>query len=178
MPYVRAPAEAEIGSEIQQLCRDIAAEFGNGMLPFFRALAGRPDIMVHLWGVSRAILLSGLLPANTKRMVGLVVARALRSDYFMNVQIEALRRSGVGDDVINSLLDEQREIAGQDSKTNAILQFAREAGRYSESFRREKTAGLKEAGLSDDEILEVTATVGLFASSCQIERTLGIGAPG
>ncbi len=74
----------------------IERELGAGIVPrIFKLLESHPDLLNHLWGQFRTIVLQGSLPRILKEMLGLVVATATHCDYVKGVHLHSLSLQGV-----------------------------------------------------------------------------------
>ncbi len=159
------------------------------MVPrIFLLLEGNPELLFHIWGEFREIILRGSLPRTVKEMVGLLVAVNTHCDYVKVVHMHSLTLQGVDVDALKAI-SERDYIPGQLSSTaHAALRFGALAvamraahakpegsdGPTWQELRQQSTEALAATNLCDTEKFELMATVAFFEQICSIANFLGL----
>lgn len=152
------PVVREVFAEIEQ-------ELGFGMVPnIFRSMARRPALLRANWDKFRATILDGVLPRTVKEMVGVVVSAENNSDYARLVHLHSLAVQGIQAAVLEQVVRGEYGHPALPEATRAMLTFARKAARAHDRLTEADYTSLAAAGLSDDEVYEVIATIDLFSS--------------
>ncbi len=160
----------------------IEQELGAGMVPrIFRLLESQPDLLMHLWGQFRAVVLRGELPRVLKEMIGLVVASATHCDYVQVVHLHSLTLQGLQSRVLESLRQGEFQFQGVSDLTAQALRFAVSAtaarSAHSDNWREQRQATLDLLAalpLEDSEKFELVATVSLFEQICSVANLLNL----
>jgi alkylhydroperoxidase family enzyme len=139
--------------------QEIKDELGFGIVPNVFATAQTPDIQTALWKSFRHVVLRGVLPRTVKEMMGVLVSRARGSRYAAEVHLHALIVQGTEAHLLEALQKGQVP-SGLPGKVQALLTFARHAASTPNPALVEE---LRRAGLSEAEVQEAVAVVGLFA---------------
>ncbi len=126
-----------------------------GLTPnLFRVAANAPSVLEALVGLNGSVA-HGTLKAQVRESIALAVAETNGCDYCLSAH-SAL---GAGAGLSDADISEARAAGSSTPKTAAILRFARtlvlERGRVGEGG----LAALRQAGVSDAEVLEVVANV-------------------
>jgi uncharacterized peroxidase-related enzyme len=165
---IHDPVVREVFAEIEQ-------ELGFGMVPnVFRAMARRPAILRANWDKFRATLLDGEIPRTIKEMVGVVVSDRNQSDYAKLVHLHSLGVQGVQHAVLAAVVAGDYRHPGLAATTQAMLAFAAKAARDHASLTPADYADLYVAGLTEDEVYEVIATVDLFTAVNVYTNAVGV----
>ena len=140
--------------------REIVAELGLGLVPNAFAWASEvPEVQTALWKAFRHVILRGTLPRTVKEMMGVVASRRAGSEYAARVHLHALMLQGVEEPLLRAL--ERGEVPeGLPPKVAALLHFAHSAAPHPHDPAL--LAPLREAGLTEAEVKEAVATLGLF----------------
>jgi AhpD family alkylhydroperoxidase len=142
-----------------EVVQEIMEELGFGIVPNVFARAQSPDLQMALWKSFRHVVLRGVLPRTVKEMMGVLVSRANGSRYAAEVHLHALMVQGTEAHLLESL--QQGQVPpGLPGKVQALLTFAHLAATAPNPALVE---GLRQAGLSETEVQEAVAVVGLFA---------------
>jgi len=149
----------------QQTFREIEQELGFGMVPnIFRSMGGQPRLLAANWQKFKATILQGSLPRNVKEMVGVVVSTINHSEYAKQVHLHSLSVQGVEALWLQQLANEDLSDTSLPDTIQAMVTFARVAARDPLALGAEHYAALIDAGLTDDEVYELIATIDLFQS--------------
>lgn len=160
----------------------IEQELGAGMVPrIFQVLESQPELLIHLWGQFRAVVLQGELPRVLKEMIGLVVASATHCDYVQVVHLHSLTLQGLQSRVLESLRQGEFQFQGVSDLTEQALRFAvsatavRSAHNGNWQEQRQATLDLLAAlPLEESEKFELVATVSLFEQLCSVANLLNL----
>lgn len=140
--------------------REIATELGFGFVPnIFAAAREVPEVQTALWKAFRHVVLRGHLPRTVKEMMGVVISQRVGSPYAAQVHLHALMVQGVEGAILEAL--GRGEVPeGLPPKVAVLLRFAHEAALQPQNPAL--LSSLRTAGLSEAEVKEAVATLGLF----------------
>ncbi len=149
----------------QQTFHEIEQELGFGMVPnIFRSMGGQPQLLAANWQKFKATILQGSLPRNVKEMVGVVVSTINRSEYAKQVHLHSLSVQGVETLWLQQLANDDLHNTALPDTIQAMVVFARVAARDPHALTEDHYVALQDAGLTDDEVYELIATIDLFQS--------------
>jgi len=165
MTFIRTVSEDQANGAVKEMYDQ--AEDAYGYLPnMVRAFSHRPDVM-DAWGTLLGSIKQGM-DVRRYELVTLAAARALRSSYCMlahgSVLLEGYYES-----------DQLQAIAGGgpaeplDDIDRAIMRFAEQVVRDATAISQSDIDGLREHGLTDPEIFDITAAA---AVRCFFSKTL------
>ena len=147
-------------NQVQSTPQEITDELGFGMVPnLFSAAAPNTEVQTALWKAFRHTVLKGELPRTVKEMMGVIVSREAGSSYAAQVHLHALTLQGLEQPILEAL-DKGEVPAGVTGKVHALLKFAQKAAR--DPHDPTLAGELRVAGLSEAEVAEAVAVVGLF----------------
>jgi AhpD family alkylhydroperoxidase len=138
------------------------AHHGPGLLG---VLAGSPAALAGYLGLHRG-LARGRLSAVERCLVGLMVAQRSLSPYCLSVQTRQARKAGLTNDQILAARD---GCSGSDRQT-ALLFLAGKLVVNRGELGEADLAAVRQAGLSDSEIVEVIGLVGLNLTAASISH--------
>ena len=174
-------------STAQQTFDQIEQELGAGMVPrIFKLLEAQPDLLAHLWGQFRVIVLQGYLPRVLKEMVGLVVATATHCNYVQVIHLHSLTTQGADKKALEAVSRGNYSVGEISTMARKVLQFAALAvatraayGRGSSAstwkdLRQQAAHALEATGLEEQEKFELVATVALFEQICTVANLLAL----
>lgn len=138
---------------------EISAELGFREVPIvFASLADQPDVLRDLWDRLRTTLLRGKLPRAAKELALVLIAQDQSNAYCEAAHIIALERLGLQCEMLSEL----QALGGQTPLPPVVNAVLRTAVRWARSSASPQTdAQLAAAGLSADEILEVSRVADL-----------------
>jgi alkylhydroperoxidase family enzyme len=128
------------------------------------------DVLTQNWTAYRHTVLEGLLPRQLKEMIGLVVTRAARSPYGVELHKLALAHLGVAPEMIDNLAV-YGDAAHLTLRERAMLRFAEG---YAGSGDDVSLPALEAMGFTDEEVAEVVDTVLLTEALCRFARESGL----
>ncbi|GIW31830.1 MAG: carboxymuconolactone decarboxylase [Meiothermus sp.] len=144
---------------MEHIDQEIREELGFGLVPNVFAHAQSLELRTALWKAFRHVVLRGALPRTVKEMMGVIISRARGSSYAAEVHLHALMVQGTETALLEAL--RRGEVpSGLPGKVQALLVFAHKAATAPDPGLLE---GLRRAGLSEAEVQEAVAVVGLFA---------------
>lgn len=128
-----------------------------GVVPnMMRTMAQSPAVL-EAYLAFGAALRKGLLPAKLQEQIALAVAEANACGYCLSAHSALGRGAGLSSDEIGA----SRDGRASDPKTAAALQFARAVIDRRGGVTDQDVARVRAAGLTDGEIAEILAHVGL-----------------
>ncbi len=139
---------------------------GGGQLPnFVGVLAGSPATL-RAYARMRSELRHGALPLKTQQRIALAVAEHQRSTYALSTLARTAREAGLGLDEITLA----RRFESGEEREGAILGFIRGLLESEGAPPLHLHEAAREAGWTDEQILEAVAHVGLNTFSNLITR--------
>lgn len=150
---------------VERVFKQIEAELGFNMVPnVFKAMAPNPGFLEAMWGMFRCVVIDGRLPRVVKEMIGIVVSYVHDSSYARDVHLHSLTVQGIDKDVLGVLARGDTPSRGLPPAHAAVLAFARVAATAPTGIPDASREALVRAGLDQEEILEVIATISLFSA--------------
>jgi uncharacterized peroxidase-related enzyme len=144
---------------MEHIDQEIREELGFGLVPNVFAHAQSLELRTALWKAFRHVVLRGALPRTVKEMMGVIVSRVRGSSYAAEVHLHALMVQGTETALLEAL--RRGEVpSGLPGKVQALLAFAHKAATAPDPGL---LADLRRAGLSEAEVQEAVAVVGLFS---------------
>lgn len=119
---------------------------------------------------------SNRLPTWLLETIGVYVSRLNRCDYCVQHHLAGLRRLLADDertDALRAAIDSD-DLTQLEPRTSAVLAYARRLTLEPASVTEEDLGPLREAGLSDGEILEANQVVAYFAYANRTVQGLGV----
>jgi uncharacterized peroxidase-related enzyme len=163
-PVLTDPATAT-DPVARQTFAEIQQELGFGMVPnIFRSMGGNPALLAANWQKFKHTILFGSLPRTVKEMLGVIVSDTNRSVYARAVHLHSLSVQGVQELWLQHLTDPNIDDSTLPDALRAMIAFTRQAARDPQGLTDGHYRALEEAGVSDEEICEVVATIDLFQS--------------
>ena|GEM_PF-3855473 len=136
------------------------------MPDLFLRLEANQEVQAGLWDAFRRVVLTGTLPRGVKEMMGELVARRRGSAVPVRVSAQTLLGPELEEPILRAIQSD-RIPAGLPPKTAALLKFSCGSSHGPEGAMR-----LREAGLSERELLEAVATVSLYEMLCSFGELL------
>jgi alkylhydroperoxidase family enzyme len=146
------------GDEELKSAFELAAQLGwvhdgkpNNLM---EVMSSRPGLITGLGQLTGSIF-SGEVPATVKVMVWYTIAERSNCRYCTVANRKTLQQMGVADDVIKSCAQDP-DLSALPPAQRSIVAFGVKAAKYPQKMTDEDYAVLREQGLSDGEILEIT----------------------
>jgi uncharacterized peroxidase-related enzyme len=147
-----------------QVYAEIRKELGFGIVPnIFKSMAIRPTLLRANWDIFRATILQGYLPRTLKEMVGVLISQANGSEYAMRVHLHGLSALGMSEEVLQALIRDYTTCPLPE-REKQVLRFGLLCATDPLNLTDADYAALRAHDLNDEEIFEIVATAGLFAS--------------
>jgi alkylhydroperoxidase family enzyme len=147
---------------------------GGGQLPnFIGVLAGSPAVL-RAYARFRSELRNGSLPYATQQRIALAVAEYQASEYGLTTLQRTARDAGLGLDEIALA----KEFSSREEKDAALLRFIKVLVETDETPQLHLVEEAREAGWSDDQILEAVAHVSLASFTNLITRAGNVPSDG
>jgi alkylhydroperoxidase family enzyme len=146
---------------------------GGQLSNFVGVLAGSPSAL-RAYARFRSELRHGMLPLKTQQRIGLGVAQYQGNEYAQALLQRTSRDAGLGLDEIALA----REFDSRDEKEAALLRFIKVLVETDEVPKLHLLEEAREAGWSDEQILEAVAHVSLASFTNLITRAGNIPADG
>jgi len=155
MPRIQPLDPAKATGAAKRLLEDVQERWG--MIPnMVRTMAKAPAVLEGYLSAHTA-LNNGVLPARLREQIAMTVAEANNSHYCLSAHAAIGKTLGLSADVI---LDSRRGTS-PDTKTEAVLRFARELVENRGWVGDGDIYQLRRAGYGDQEIVEIIAHVAL-----------------
>jgi uncharacterized peroxidase-related enzyme len=155
MSRIQLITPADTTGERQQLLGQIQQAFG-ATPNMFKAVANSTAALKSMWG-SFGALGGGVIPAKLGEQIAVAIADRNNCEYCLAAHTVLGRKAGASAEEMSAAQ------AGQsaDAKTAAALRFAVAVVNNRAQIADADVAGLREAGYSDEEIVEILAHVAL-----------------
>jgi uncharacterized peroxidase-related enzyme len=155
MSRIQLITPADTTGERQQLLGQIQQAFG-ATPNMFKAVANSTAALKSMWG-SFGALGGGVIPAKLGEQIAVAIADRNNCEYCLAAHTALGRKAGASAEEMSAAQ------AGQsaDAKTAAALRFAIAVVNNRAQIADADVAGLREAGYSDEEIVEILAHVAL-----------------
>ena len=172
MSWVPAVSEEEAGPEVKPVYKFLQENWG--FVPnYFLALGTQPQFLQDQVNLFTHVMSEGhALPKIVKEQVALVVSGINLSNYCLAVHLEILGRMGI-DKALSRKLAMNYESAQVDPWVLELFRFADKLTRHPADMEKSDVERLREAGWSNEAILETVLVVSLFA--CANRFSAGIG---
>ena len=172
MSWVPAVSEEEAGPEVKPVYKFLQENWG--FVPnYFLALGTQPQFLQDQVNLFTHVMSDGhALPKIVKEQVALVVSGINLSNYCLAVHLEILGRMGI-DKALSRKLAMNYESAQVDPRVMELFRFADKLTRHPADMEKSDVERLREAGWSNEAILETVLVVSLFA--CANRFSAGIG---
>jgi len=174
--FLQVPTEAEVTPDIARLWSKAQANLG--FVPnVFRAQALNTAQFSAWWSYFNLLLnKEGFLPLVEREMVAVVVSTINRCTYCAVSHGAALRgllvQDGQNPDLEGLLAVNHRQ-APLPPRLHRMLEFAEKLTRSPETMTEDDLVPLREHGLSDPQILELTQVIGMFNMTNRVSSALG-----
>jgi uncharacterized peroxidase-related enzyme len=119
------------------------------------SLSERPDLLAATWAIFKGVVIGGVVPSTVKQMILMAIAMQSDCRYCSVVHTNALEAMGVPTEVIQSCASDP-ELAQVPPTQRAMIRFGLKTARDPKSVTDEDFRNLRDHGLSDGEIMEVT----------------------
>jgi uncharacterized peroxidase-related enzyme len=169
---LRVPAEDEVPGEVSELWAKPLEKLG--FVPnVLRVYAIRPRHLL-LWNAFYEDLMrgeSGLTKAE-REMIAVVVSTENRCHYCMVSHGAALRKL-TGDPILVEQLRTNYRYAAVEPRQRAMLDFAVKLTEHSHRCAEEDVEALREAGWSDEDIMDIAEVAAMFSFTNRLASGLG-----
>ena len=170
--WLRVPDESELPEEVLALYTKPRERLGfvPNVLRYFGL---RPNHLLGWWAYYDELLRgeSGLSKAQ-REMIAVVVSATNRCHYCIVSHSAALRKL-TGDPVLVDQLATSYKYAPVEPKERAMLDFAVKLTESSASCAEEDVGALREAGWSDEEIMDIAQVAAMFNFTNRLASGLG-----
>lgn len=171
----------------EQTFSEIERELGAGMVPrIFKLLGAQPELLAHLWGQFRLIILRGQLPRTLKEMIGLIVAVSTHCDYVKIVHMHSLSLQGIDQAALEAIVRGDYAPQQLSSLSREVLRFTALAVATRSSYpspfgtstvnwstlRSQTGQTLATLNLSQEEKTEVLLAIAFFEQICTVANLL------
>ena len=170
--WLRVPAESELPAEVHDLWAPSLEKLG--FVPnVLRLYALRPSHLLawNLWYEEAMKGDSGLTKAE-REMIAVVVSLENRCAYCIAAHSAALRKITKDPEISDRLAGGYRE-AGLEPRQIAILDYAVKLTRDPAGMAETDVQALRDAGWSDEDVMDITEVTGLFNMSNRMASGLG-----
>lgn len=176
LSFLQVPTEAEVTPDIVKLWGKAQANIG--FVPnVFRAQALNPGQFSAWWAYFNLLLnKEGFLPPVEREMVAVVVSNINRCVYCAVSHGAALRgllRQDGQPTELEGLLAVNHRHAPLTPRLHTMMDFAEKLTRSPEDMRQSDLEPLRQSGLNDAQILELTQVIGMFNMTNRISSALG-----
>ncbi len=172
MSFIGLLPEEQAPPALKELYGKIREKFG--FLPnYFQALGRAPRAMEPHLALGEAVAAEGALPAALKEQIGVVVSGLNASSYCIAVHLELLRALGIEKSLGRKLATDYPNAPVGD-KEKALFRFADKLTRKPFDITREDVQAVRQAGWSEEAVLETVLTVAWFNFINRFSAGLGL----
>ena len=158
MSKIRLIEWEDASPEVKEIYADIEKTRPEGLSGSFKAYANNIHVLRAEWAKSKSLVYSEtLLSYELKQQIQLVASKAMGCEACIAFHSKSLRNVGVSEDGIKKTL----EMDIDSPRDRTILEYAWKSCVDSLSVTDRDVARLREAGLSEEEIVEVQAMIGV-----------------
>jgi uncharacterized peroxidase-related enzyme len=170
--WLRTPAEADLPEAVRELWRVPLERLG--FVPnVLRLHALRPAHLLA-WNAYYDELMRGesRLSRAEREMIAVVVSVANRCPYCIAAHGAALRKL-TGDAALADAVERDHMTAGLDPRVDAALSYALRLTRAPHAIAEADVAALRDAGWSDEDIMDIAEVTGMFNLTNRLASGLG-----
>ncbi|ODT66791.1 MAG: carboxymuconolactone decarboxylase [Pelagibacterium sp. SCN 63-23] len=168
MPQVPLVNPADADPRARQALEQINGAFG--VVPnMFKAVSNSPAALASMWG-SFAALGGGTLGARLGEDLAVAIANVNNCEYCLAAHTALGRKAGA----TSAEMAEAQVGRSDDPRTQAALTFAIKVVRARAAVNDADVAALRQAGFSDEEIVEIVAHVALNLFTNYVNVALGV----
>ena len=170
--WLHVPAEDDVPAEVKELWEKPLERLG--FVPnVLRVFALRPEHLLRWWSYYDDLMRgeSGLTKAQ-REMIAVVVSAANRCHYCIVSHSAALRQL-TEDPVLPDQLATSYKYAPLDEKERAMLNFAVKLTEQSDRCTEDDVEALRQAGWSDEEIMDIAQVAAMFNFTNRLASALG-----
>ena len=160
----------QVSPEFQKRFQTIE-ESGRPVLNLFKVMAHSPLVGHRFLGLGTAILMKGILPPNLRELAILRVGHINQANYEWTQHVRIALSVGVRQEQIDAL-PEWENSDEFDEREQAILRYTDEET-LNIRVRDETFAAVRDF-LTEEEIVELTTTIGYYGMVCRILETLQV----
>jgi uncharacterized peroxidase-related enzyme len=169
------PIEGATGAR-KELYDEMERVRGPGRVSnLFKAYAAFPALAKANFQRLMVLLSQGNLSVKFKEAVMTALAEANKCDYCVSFHATAMRNAGASDDEVKAALEFDPDRLGFSRKEKLLFNYALKANGDPHSISPDDIAMLREAGVTDQEIVETLETVNTGNSFNMINGALNIG---
>jgi len=165
-PIVRMVGVDEVKNEAKKIYEQFLSH-GKKVPPWMKVMANCEDIFVGFFAMFKATMDDAPLPSVLKWKVGDQVSRINKCEFCIDVAHQQLRQFGLSDEDISKIGE------GGDEKERAALAYARAATQKAYEIDPGIIEEVKKH-FNDEELVELTAVVGLFNYINRFNDALGV----
>ena len=176
---VRVPliAETDATGELAATYEDIRQSLNLPFVPdMFRLLSSRPDLLNAVLNGYRTVFLGGILERRVKEMIAAWTSRLNECPYCVGTHNFFVLAYGGTPELTHAIETASGvDDLPVDDKTKTLLAFVEKVTRTPWRITDGDWAGARDAGWSDEELLEASFTSALFGTITRLVDGLGLG---
>lgn len=170
--YLPVPSEDTAHEGVKKLWAK--AQANMGFVPnVFRTQALNGEQFLAWWNYFNLLVnKEGFLTNAEREMLAVVVSTLNRCNY-CTISHSAALRTYLNDEVKADSIAVNWRHAGLSAREEALCQYAEKLTRYPDQMTEADLSPLREAGLSDEQILEAVQVIGMFNMTNRVSGALG-----
>jgi uncharacterized peroxidase-related enzyme len=173
MPHIKTVELNEASGELRDIYSKVVGERGklSNILKIHSLL---PNTMITHLDFYMSIMFdkAGIKRADAE-LIATVVSAVNKCEYCVNHHAEALKSYWKDEDKVKQVAEDFRKV-DLTEKQNAMLEFAEKLTLYPGEMKEDDVNGLREIGLSDEEILSITLITNYFNFVNRVANGLGV----
>ena len=156
-------------NQIGEIAKEVYEKFEKetGKVPeWVKVMAHRPEILKEFTELFKSVMSKGEIEPFLKWKIALIVSKALKCPFCVDVTEKMLKRLGASEEIIKGI----EELSGEEKE---ILELVKDVTLDGHLDQPELFEKLKEK-FNEDQIVEIISVMGLFNYINRFNNTLGI----
>jgi len=161
MPRLKTLNKNEVPETVQEIFAEIESGFGS-VPNLFKTYAHYPPLLRANWEKMKATIETGKLPAKLKQTIALLVSQDNTTEYCIQAHSQILLNMGVSDTELQMIREGKLKDVGFSDKEIALIELMRKVNRDPNHIPDSDFNAIKEAGISDSELVEAYGVMETF----------------
>ncbi|MBE9078001.1 carboxymuconolactone decarboxylase family protein [Romeria aff. gracilis LEGE 07310] len=163
MPHLKALNSDEVSQDVQNIFAEI--EQGFGAVPnLFKTYAHYPPLLRANWEKMKATMETGQLSGKLKQTIALLVSQDNSTEYCIAAHSQILLDMGLSETELQDIRKGKLEKVGFSDKEIQLVELMRQVNRDPNHIPNTEFEAVKQAGVSDAELVEAYGVMETFVS--------------
>jgi len=165
MALISSLEKDQVGEIVNEVYEKFEKETGK-VPEWVKVMAHRPEILKEFTELFKSVMSKGEIEPFLKWKIALIVSKALKCPFCVDVTEKMLKRLGASEEIIKGI----EELSGEEKE---ILELVKDVTLDGHLDQPELFEKLKEK-FNEDQIVEIISVMGLFNYINRFNNTLGI----